>query len=278
MNKPICFLLGVLFHLSATAQSGEELLKKADSAYFDYKDFETALGLYTKAKMQIKPDHRDYSYVVDKIAKTVFYLQQEKKNDHARSIELSKQFIQLIDKEADLITPELVSKKYFMYKNIVVGYFGMEQRDKAKPFRDTLYNAYKNKQLPRGMDRYYNFENFVYNNQNVWGYEAFPELGDKETEGSFSKHIYYIYSRDSLGEDKEQLYTLHTVKIHKLKGTEPDFVLTKRSRTTENEISQSFWKFTFTNPVNYEKLHSAVVEVLKGGVKPDTESVIPLKQ
>jgi hypothetical protein len=278
MKRVILLLFCFLLLKLSSAQSTSGLILRADSAYYDYKNYSVALDLYTKAKLNLKRHDKDYGYVADKIAKTLFYLQQFFKDDNSKSIEHSKQFLELIAKDGAYITPELVSKKYFMYKNIVVGYFGLGQIQNARPFQDSLYRAYKNKELPQGMERYYNFEKFVYNNQNVWGYEAFPELGDKETEGSFSKHIYYIYSRDSAGQDKDQLFTLQTVKIHKLQGTEPDFVLTKRTRTKESEISQSIWSYTFTNPVDYKKLHNAVVDVLKGNAETDTKSVIPLKQ
>ncbi|MEX2380553.1 MAG: hypothetical protein WD530_07400, partial [Vicingaceae bacterium] len=66
-----------------------------------------------------------------------------------------------------------------------------------------------------------------WNDLNVWGYEWYPQLGDPETEGSFAKHIYYIYSTDEDGKDKDQLYTLQTIKIHKREDTPPYYVLTK---------------------------------------------------
>jgi hypothetical protein len=278
MIKLILLLFPIFLSNVAIGQSTDELLQKADSAYFDHKQYETALNLYKEIKRQLKPTDRDYGYAVDKVARALFYLQQQNKENHTKSIDFSKQFIDLADKEGSHINPEILSKKYFMYKNIISGYFGLGQRVKAKPFQDTLYQAYKNKQLPEGIDNFYCFEKFVYNNQNVWGYEAFAQLGDKEAEGSFSKHVYYIYSRDSEGDDKNELFTLQTVKVHKLKGSEPDFVLTKRAKTNEQEVSGTIWKHTFNNPIDYEKLHNAVVEILKGGVQPDTKSVIQLKQ
>ena len=278
MNKLTVLFCAPFFSITSVGQSTDELIEKADSAYFDYKDYTTALTLYNKIKGQLKPADKDYGYAVDKVARTLFYLDQQNKDNHLKSIELSKQFIDLANKEGNYINPEILDKKYFMYKNIIVGYFGLGQRAKAKPYQDTLYQAYRNKRLPEGIDQFYCFEKFMYSNQNVWGYEAFAQLDDKEAEGSFSKHIYYIYSQDSEGNDKDQLYTLETVKVHKLQNSEPDFVLTKRARTKEQEVSGTIWKYTFNNPVEYEKLHNAVVDFLKGGVQPDTKSVIQVKQ
>ena len=278
MNKSILSFFAFYFSIAALGQSTDELFQKADSAYFDYKDYPTALKYYREIKDHLKPSDKDYAYIVDKIARSLFFLQQLNKGDNVKSIEYSHQFIDLANKEGSYITPEVLDKKYFMYKNLIVGYFGLGQMAKAKPFQDTLYKAYKNKQLPDGIDHFYCFEMFVYNNQNVWGYEAFPQLGDKDAQGSFSKHIYYIYSRDNDGNDKDELFTLETVKVHKLNGSEPDFVLTRRTRKNGQEISETIWTYTFNNPVDYKELHNVIVEFLKGGVKPDTKSVIQQNQ
>jgi hypothetical protein len=64
------------------------------------------------------------------------------------------------------------------------------------------------------------------------------------------------------------------VKIHKLNNTEPDFVLTKRTNNDKQETSESIWKATFTNPIDYKKLHDAIVEYLKGNLQPNTKSII----
>lgn len=250
-------------------QKLDQLFQNADVSYFDKKDYQTALELYKGIKAQLKSTDKDYPYTVNKIATSLFNLEQEadKKDDFSKSLEFSNEFIDLIDVEAKYIEPKLAAKKYWMYKNIIVAYFGLDQRDKAKSYQDKLYDAYKNKQLPEGINEYYNFEKFVYNNQNVWGYEWFAALGDKETKGSFSKQIYYVYSRDDKGNNKDQLFTLETAKVKKLKNTEPDFVLTKRFYSATDKLSESIWSSTFNNPVDYIKLHNAVVDYLKGNAK-----------
>jgi len=267
----------LLFCFSSIGQvSFENLIQKADSAYFDFKDYNTALNLYEQIKGQLKPNDKDYNYILDKVAKSIFYLESEvsNKNDWQKSILLSQKFIDLITKEGISLSKELVQKKYWMYKNIVVGNYGLGQKDIAKTYQDILYQAYKKMQLPDGLNKYYCFEKFVYNNQNIWGYEWFAQLGDKETQGSFSKQVYYIYSRDNSGNDKDELYTLQTVKIHKLNNTEPDFVLTKRTNNGKQEISESIWTATFTDPIDYKKLHDAIVEYLKGNLQPNTKLII----
>jgi tetratricopeptide (TPR) repeat protein len=248
MKKLIMILyFGLVLQTITYGQTINQLFQKADSSYFDYQDYKSAIDLYNKILNKLNPSDKDYNYVVDKIAKSLFYVEQQvrEENDFLKSIEYSKEFITIIEKEEKYIDKEIVTKKYWMYKNIVMDYFALGKKDEAKPYQDKLYQAYNNKELPEGINQYYCFEKFVHNNLNVWGYEWFAKLGDKETEGSFSKHVYYIYSRDSIDNDKDLLFTLHTVKIHKLKGDEPDFVLTKRTYNNNQEQSESIWNCTF---------------------------------
>ncbi|MBL7713243.1 MAG: hypothetical protein JNL13_12280 [Chitinophagaceae bacterium] len=259
----------ILANLTTLAQTDvHTLLSKADSAYFDFKDYKTALRLYKSIRGNLKEVDADYSYTVDKIAKSLFYCQYDEHQigNYQSSLMLSKELLDMLDRDKKYLDTSLDSKKYWLYKNMVMGYFSMGELQKAKVFQDLLYKAYKNQTLPEGIDKYYCFEKFVYKGMNVWGYEWYPQLGDKETEGSFSKHVYYIYTRDDKGNDKEQQYTLHTVKIHKLNGNEPDYVLTKRFSTNEQEISESIWTFTFSNPIDYSQLQHAVKQYMDGGI------------
>ncbi|MGO8055637.1 hypothetical protein, partial [Rhizobium leguminosarum] len=99
---------------------------------------------------------------------------------------------------------------------IVVSYFGMGQIENAKKYKDILYTAYKEKKLPKGLDEYYNFSFFKWDNKNVWGYEWFEELPDNRSDRSFSKVVYYVYSTNPDGTDKDQLYRLHVLMFHKI--------------------------------------------------------------
>ena len=86
MNRSILLLFGIFISITTIGQSTDELLQKADSAYFDYKDYETALNLYKKIKSQLKPIDKDYSYTVDKVARALFFFEQNSKSNYAKSI------------------------------------------------------------------------------------------------------------------------------------------------------------------------------------------------
>lgn len=256
-------------------QTSKQKIQEANE-FLDNKDYVNSLKLFRELHNQVSRKDTTFNDIAYGLSASLFYtlLDIKANDDWKTTADLSIEFIKVLEDDKDFISEGLQEKKYLAYKDLVVAYFGLGQRDKAKPYQQKLYDAYKKKQLPEGIDQYYNFEKFVLNNQNVWGYEWFAQLGDKEAEGSFSKQVYYIYSRDSVGGDKDQLFTLETVKVHKFKKDEPDFVLTKRVYDKKQEQSETIWTYTFDNPIDYEKLHKAIVEFLKGGVKTDTKSII----
>ena len=269
MNRAI-LLLFLFFNSGLIAQSTiNDLLNKADSLYFDYSEYESAYNTYHSALKMMEADHGDYSYTIDKIARSLFYWELDVRGEslYQESIDLCLEFIDWVEKNPQHIHPEIQEKKYWMYKNLVCDYFGLNNLKKARKYQDKLYEFYKAKVLPDGLDVYYNFRFFVWDDMNVWAYEWFPELGDPETEGSFSKQVYYFYSRDENGDDVNQLFTLQTVKIHKIEPMEVDYVLTYRIYSDQGNQSQTLWKYTFPDPVDYTLLHDSVLEFLEENYK-----------
>jgi len=263
--------------LFATGQT-EILFKKADSLFYDYKDYPKALELYKQIETQITLVDTDWSYVMSKIARCLFTMEASARKDSKKSIELATQFIEHADKNREYIDTAIYEKKFFMYKNLVVAYFALEQLDKAKIYQDKLYEFYKQKVLPKGIDKFYNFEFFKWEGKNVWGYEFYPELGDPETKGSFSKIVYYVYSTNADGSDNEQLYRLHVLKFHKFDNSVKfDYVMSKRLETATNEVSGTFYDYTYTKPIDIVKLRADIREMLKGNYGPDAKSVIKKK-
>lgn len=195
-----------------------------------------------------------------------------------RSLQYGLEALKLIEKGKFYFDEEFASREYWMHKNLIVSYFGLGQYDQAEKHKKTLYKAYKDKELPEGIDQYFNFTFFKWDDKNVWGYEWYPELGDPETEGSFSKIVYYVYSTNSDGSDKDQLYRLHVLKFHKFDNSVKfDYVLTKRLETATNEVSGTLYAYTYDKKIDYVKLQADIREVLKGNYEPDTKSTIKKK-
>lgn len=178
--------------------------------------------------------------------------------------------MKLIEKGKTFFDEKFASREYWMQKNIIVSYFGLGQLDQAEKQKKILYKAYKEKKLPEGIDEYFNFTFFKWEDKNVWGYEWFEELPKDRNSKSFSKIVYYVYSTNSDGSDKDQLYRLEVLMFHKFdNSTKFDYVLTKRLAKAQNEVSGTLYAYTYNEKIDYTKLQADIKEVLKGNYEPD---------
>jgi hypothetical protein len=53
-----------------------------------------------------------------------------------------------------------------------------------------------------------------------------------------------------------------------------DYVLTKYLVTAKNEVSGTFYAYTYTKDIDYKKLQADIKEVVKGNYQPDTKNII----
>ena len=261
--------------LAVSAQSGQLQKLKDAFGYLDKKDFSNSLKLFRELHSQVDRTDPSFSYVASGTAESLFsmLLDVMKRNDWKWTIDLSNEFLKLLEEDASVLDPSWLKKKHWVHKDLVVAHFGLGQWDLAKRYQDLLYDAYNKNLLPEGIDRQYNFEKFVHNGMNVWGYESYGPLEASGQGTSFSKHVYYVFSRDAEGNDKDSLFTLETVKVHKLTEDLPDFVLTKRVYQKDQVETETYWAFTFNDPIDYEELHRRIVEFLNGGFTPDSKSI-----
>jgi hypothetical protein len=279
MRKRLTILLLII---STTTFAQTEILKKYQSADSLLQGNNFAEAYHILKEIEPRCDSKDtlYSYILWYYAATTSEL--EKQYRTAEKFDISLTFgleaLKLIEKGKAFFDAKFAMREYWMYKNIIVSYFGLGQIDKAHKYREILYKAYKEKKLPDGIDKYFNFTYYKWDNKNIWGYEWYPELGDKETEGSFSKIVYYVYSINADGSDKDQLYRLHVLKFHKLDNSVKfDYVLTKRLETATDEVSGTLYSYTYNKKIDYIKLQADIKEVLKGNYEPDTKSIIKKK-
>jgi len=74
-------------------------------------------------------------------------------------------------------------------------------------------------------------------------YGWYPELPENRFSSSFTKLVYYVYSTNSDGSDKDQLYRFHVLIFHKepKEGTF-DYILEKHTRKDGAEISGTYYQ------------------------------------
>ncbi len=194
------------------------------------------------------------------------------------SLKYGLEALKLIEFGKNYFDDIFTEREFWMQKNVIVSYFGLGLLDKAQEHKNILYKAYKEKKLPNGIDEYFNFSYFKWEDKNVWGYEWFEELPENRVSKSFSKIVYYIYSTNPDGSDKDQLYRLHVLMFHKADTSNKiDYVLTKRLETAQNEVSGTLYSYTYSKNIDYKKLQSDIKEVLKGNLNPDTRTIIKKK-
>ncbi|CAM4003091.1 MULTISPECIES: hypothetical protein [Flavobacterium] len=272
MKKTIRIIFILISFLSIGQSKIDSLFTIGDSK-FEEKDYVKAREVYNNIKSQLPKETSDYKYVADQIAMIYFFERDNlrKQEKYEESNKYLNEFLKYIDDEKEYIRPFWNDeKKYFIIKTIIQNCFATNNYQKAREYQNILYEAYKQKKLPEGINQNYSFEMFKWEDKNIWGYEWFAELGDEESKGSFSKIVYYVYSTDENGEDKVELYRLHVLKVHKIEEKMPDYVLTKRLAKATNEVSGTLWSYTYNSPIEYEKLKKDVEEVLKGNYKVQT--------
>ena len=273
MKNTLTFLL---MTISVVVFGQTEIFKKyyiADSL-LQVNNYKEAYNIFKEIEPMCDKNDTLYSYILWSYVGATASLEKQYRltEKFEKSLQLALEALTLIEKGKPYFDDKFASREYWMLKNIVVSYFGLEQLENAKKYKDKLYQAYKDKQLPKGLDEYFNFTFFKWEDKNVWGYEWFEDLPEDRFSKSFSKVVYYIYSTNPDGTDKEQLYRLHVLMFHNIDPSNKiDYVLTKRLETATNEVSGTLYAYTYTKDIDFKKLQVDIKEVLKGNYEPDTK-------
>ena len=269
--------LFLLFCMPVLAHSQTDYMKEyiiADSLIQNNK-MEEAYPILKQLEQQVPQTDTLYSYILWYQTEITTYL--ESINRMSENFESSRKYgleaLELIRKGKDIFDDAFAMREAFMIKNIVVSNFGLGKYDDAKQYKDLLYKAYQDKTLPEGIDEYFNFDYFKWEDKNIWGYEWYAELPKDRFSSSFTKIVYYVYSTNPDGNDNEQLYRLHVLMFHSNQASF-DYVMTKYLDQAKDEISGTLYAYTYKEDINFEKLHNDVIEILKGNIQPDTKQVI----
>jgi hypothetical protein len=203
----------------------------------------------------------------------------EKQNRTSEKFDKSLQYgleaLSLIENGEKFFDKEFAAREFWMHKNLIVSYFGLGQLDKAKKHRDFLYKSYKKNKLPEGIDGYFNFDFFKLNDKNIWGYEWYPKLPKDRFSSSFTKIVYYVYSTNPDGSDKDQLYRFHVLMFHQdRKNSKFDYLLERQIETDEATISGSYYQYTYKEDIDYKKLKDDIKEIITKGIEPSSKRIM----
>jgi tetratricopeptide (TPR) repeat protein len=248
-------------------QKAESLLQtnEIDTAFVKFKELEKSLpkndSLYENALW--------YKVATATHLEEIYRFQEK----FEQSLTFAREALDGIEKGIEIFDEDFAKRKFFMVKNIMVANYGLGNFEEGKKWKEKMYEAKGKNQLPEGIDENFNFDFFKFEDKNIWGYEWYAELPKDRFSGSFTKVVYYVYSTNPDGSDKDQLYRLHVLMFHNIEPSNGiDYVLTKRLETAKNEVSGTLYAYTYKEDIDYEKLKNDVKEVLKGNLKPDTKS------
>ncbi len=248
---------------------------KADK-YYQEENYSEAYTIFKEIEPKCDKEDTLYNYILWYFVNTTSELERQNRMNEKfeNALQFAGEALSLIEKGKPYFDENFASREFWMEKNIVVSYFGLGDLENAQKHKDILYQAYKENTLPDGLDEYFNFTYFKWEDKNVWGYEWFEELPEDRFSKSFSKIVYYVYSTKKDGSDKDQLYRLEVLMFHSMDKTlKIDYVLTKRLETAKNEVSGTLYAYTYTEDIDYVKLQADIKEVLKGNYEPDTKSI-----
>lgn len=199
-------------------------------------------------------------------------------NAYKKSLIINQEMLEIIQTHKNMFTKEFSDQTYFIYRNMIVCYTGLGDYKKAQKYRSLLYKAKKKEYLPCEYElcHYFNFDFIKLDTLNVWGYEWYDQLPKERFSQSFTKIVYYVYSTDANGNDKELLYRLHVLMFHGIQQ-KFDYIMDKRIQTENGEISGSMYSYTYKEDIDFEKLHNDVLEIVKENKRTDTQRFIQMK-
>jgi len=270
MNRTICLLPLFLFQFSLVAQS------YADSIAYGVQvarevSFQDAYTYFLRLEQQIPPKDTNRLEVTKVLIELGAELEQyfRENEEFEKALPYSQKIYALL-KANQKSLPESYTRRFpFALKNQVVSHVGLGQYEEADVLRRELYRMNKKGELPDGIDEYFNFDFFRLDSLNIWGYEWFEPLPKNRFNRSFSKVVYYIYSTDEAGQDKDQLYRLHVLMFHG--EAKFDYVLTKRLAKATGEVSGTLYCYTYQEEIDFAKLKADVVQVVQGNLNPCME-------
>ncbi|MGB3453288.1 MAG: hypothetical protein WBA59_05640 [Moheibacter sp.] len=204
--------------------------------------------------------------------------QNRMNQDYQKALNLAIDMQKAIQDNKDDFDEEFAEREAWMIKNIIVSYDGLNEFDEAEKYKSILYDRYRKGELPRGIDQYFNYDYFKLGDKNIWGYEWFADMPENRFSSSFTKVVYYVYSTNPDGTDKDQLYRFHVLMFHQdPKDAKFDYILERQMEIDNSTVSGSYYKYTYKMDIDYKKLRNDVIEIVTNGIETDTRRTIQRK-
>lgn len=244
--------LGDSYYYSGKLDSALETYKKAielkdcpDRPYYfaaqihsDKKNNEKALEAFYIAKNKIGKESEFYLDALFNIG----LLESLKGNyDNAEPA-----FIELL---------QLDPKDFHSYAKLIQIHYHKKEYEKAKPYKDKLYEAHRKNELNENLIDMFCFDQFIWNDKLIQAYERYEEDSKKV----YNKHLFYVLNRNN--EIEFRIQTEYSPISVELGGSKYFLCMTKGD-------THSTFNIGFNDNFRYDDLKKSVIEVLEEKVKP----------
>lgn len=246
-------------------------------SYYQLEKYDLALESYKKATEQNKCPDRPYSMIAqiysdlkqsDK-ALEAFYTAKSKISKKSNSYINALFNIGLLESlkgnydKAEPVFVELLEldpTDYHSHAKLIQIYYHRKEYDKAKPYKDKLYEAHKKGVLKENLADMFCFDQFKWKDKLVQAYERFEEGNKKDI---YNKHLFYIVNQDDKIEFRIQ--TEYSPISVEQGGAKYLLCMTKGNE-------HSTFNIGFNDNFKYDDLKKAVIDILEGKVKPTATS------
>jgi len=245
-------------------------------SYYNLEKLDLALDAYKKATEQKECEDRAYSYIAqiysdqknNEKALEAFYVAKSKISKESNSYQNALFNIGLLESlkgNYDKAEPAFVEllqldpTDFHTYSKLIQIYYHREEYEKAKPYKDILFTAYKKEELKGNMKDMYCFDQFKWNDKLIQAFERFED-GSKDV---YNKHVFYIVNHD--GNIDYRIQTEYSPISVEQGG--PKYLLCRTMGDTH-----STYNIGFNDNLKYDDLKTSVIAVLEEKVKPTATS------
>lgn len=245
-------------------------------SYYNLEKLDLALEAYKKATEQKDCPDRPYSFVAqiysdqknnDK-ALEAFYIAKSKIDKKSNSYINALFNIGLLEslkgnyEKAEPAFVELLQldpTDYHSYAKLIQIYYHKKEYDKAKPYKDKLYDAHKNGLLKDNLKDMFCYDQFKWDNKLIQAYERYEE----SSKDIYNKHLFYVVNQDDKIEYRIQTeYSPISVEQGGAK-----YLLCRTKGDTH-----STFNIGFNENFKYDDLKKSVIDILEEKVKPTATS------
>jgi tetratricopeptide (TPR) repeat protein len=266
-----------IFKSAIALKSDEaEYFSGLGDSYYNLGKLDLSLDAYRKATEQKDCPGRPYSYIAqiysdqknNEKALEAFYIAKSKISKESRSYQNALFNIGLLESlksnydKAESAFVELLQldpTDYHTYAKLIQIYYHGKEYDKAKPFKDKLYSAYKKGELKDNMKDMFCFDQFNWNDKLIQAFERFEE-GSKDI---YNKHVFYVVNQEDKIEYRIQ--TEYSPISVELGGSK--YLLCRTKGDTH-----STYNIGFNENFKYDDLKRSVIDVLEEKIKPTATS------